>query len=73
MRPEEFDSRMEFLAKNMETLHGNIHELWEALDRTKAIVDVIARTVETQSANITSLVQIAQAHENRIGRLEDQS
>ena len=71
------DERIEALAAsidaqrvNIESLHSNVHELWEASQRHDRVIDKILVAVEQDGEHIRALARIAESHEHRITDLE---
>jgi hypothetical protein len=64
------DERFETLRINIESLHSNVHELWEASQRHDAAITRLLALAEQDGVNIRGLARIAEIHERRLTALE---
>jgi hypothetical protein len=64
------DERIEALTVNVETLHSNIHELWESVQKDRERVDATERAIQEIRTMNLRLANIVIRHDERLDALD---
>jgi len=67
------DERIEALAVNIESLHSNIHDLYEVTERNSMAIKQNTIAIARNSEHINALARLAEIHERRLSHLEGAS
>jgi len=62
----DIDERIRALQVNIESLHGNIHELWESVQRHDEQIAQLIIASRQDGEHIRALARIAEIHERRL-------
>ena len=67
---EALAERQQVQHANIESLHANIHELFESSQKHDSRIAALIAAVEADGGNIRALARIAESHERRLEDLE---
>ena len=65
-----FEEWIEALRVNVDTLHANVHELFEASQRHDAQIAELITLARQDGENIRALARVAELHHQRLTNLE---
>lgn len=65
------DERLEFMARNIESLHEAVFANTSQIAEIKNVLSEINRALAIDAENIRRLARVAEAHEARLGSVED--